>query len=193
MPLPILLIDAETGIVLESNRRTEWLLGLSPGEIVGMHFMQLFPGKQAERCKKLLDVGSEDETPVSERTVVCRKSGEKVPVTLHAKAVGLQGRACVLAVLQEEDRKGSRASETDISAGPGWKDLSLSNDLDKLSRREKDVIRLVASGLTNREIAGRLFLSAKTVGSHRARIMEKLGVHKAADIVRFAVHHGLID
>jgi len=193
MPLPILLIDAETGIVLESNRRTEWLLGLSSGEIVGMHFMQLFPGKQAERGGKLLDVGSEDETPVSERTVACRKSGEKVPVTLHAKGVGLQGRACVLAVLHEEDRTGSKASETDISSGPGRIDLSLSNDLDKLSRREKDVIRLVASGLTNREIAERLFLSAKTVGSHRARIMEKLGVHKAADIVRFAVHHGLID
>ena len=151
MPLPILLIDAETGIVLESNRRTEWLLGLSPGEIVGMHFMQLFPGKQAERCKKLLD--SKDGAPVSERTVVCRKSGEKVPVTLHAKAVGLQGRACVLAILHEETEKAQGPQKRTSLRGRDRK-TSLSQTISTTVAPREDVIRLVASGLTNREIAG---------------------------------------
>ncbi len=61
-----------------------------------------------------------------------------------------------------------------------------------LSSREREVLRLVADGLTSRQIASRLFLSANTVERHRANLMEKLGVHNRIDLVKLAVRHGFV-
>jgi len=62
-----------------------------------------------------------------------------------------------------------------------------------LSEREQTVVRLVALGYTNQEIADQLFLSIKTVETYRARAMEKLGLRSRAALVRFAVEHGWLD
>jgi DNA-binding NarL/FixJ family response regulator len=65
--------------------------------------------------------------------------------------------------------------------------------LDVLSQRELQVLRLVAEGLTTPEIARQLELSPKTISRHRERIMEKLGLHSLALLVRYAIRHGLIE
>jgi two-component system, NarL family, response regulator NreC len=62
-----------------------------------------------------------------------------------------------------------------------------------LSLREREVLTLVADGLSTKEIATELSLSHKTVEVHRRRIMDKLDLHKVADLVRYAVREGLID
>ena len=59
-----------------------------------------------------------------------------------------------------------------------------------LSDREAEVLRLIAAGYSNKEIAGRLSLSVKTVETYKARSMEKLGLHSRADLVRYALHCG---
>jgi two-component system response regulator NreC len=61
-----------------------------------------------------------------------------------------------------------------------------------LSAREREIFQLVAEGRTNKEIAGLLFISPSTVETHRARIMEKLDLHSAAEIVLYAVRRGVI-
>jgi len=65
--------------------------------------------------------------------------------------------------------------------------------LDQLSDREKEVLKLLAEGRSNREIAELLRLSVKTVMSHRASIMEKLDIHNRTELVKFAIRAGLID
>jgi len=62
---------------------------------------------------------------------------------------------------------------------------------EKLSNREFEVLRLVAGGLSLKEIAARLGVSPKTVSSFRARILEKLGVKTNADLVRYSIKHNL--
>lgn len=62
----------------------------------------------------------------------------------------------------------------------------------KLTDREIQVLRLIAEGLTGREIADKLCLSEKTVNIHRNNIMEKLDLHHVADLVRYAIREGLI-
>ena len=62
-----------------------------------------------------------------------------------------------------------------------------------LSQREREVLRLVALGYTNRQIADRLFLSVKTVETYRARVMEKLNLKSRAALVRYALTRGLLD
>jgi DNA-binding NarL/FixJ family response regulator len=61
-----------------------------------------------------------------------------------------------------------------------------------LTGREREVLRWIASGLTNRQIAKELFLSVKTVETHRARMMQKLDLHTTAALVRYALERGLI-
>jgi len=61
-----------------------------------------------------------------------------------------------------------------------------------LTDRELEVLRLVAQGYANREIADILYLSPKTVENHRARIMQKLNLRTRADLVRYALREGLL-
>ena len=63
---------------------------------------------------------------------------------------------------------------------------------DELSEREQEVITLVAWGYTSQEIAEKLHLSANTVDTYRARAMHKLGLTNRAQLVRYAVRHGLL-
>ena len=63
----------------------------------------------------------------------------------------------------------------------------------KLSAREGDVLRMVASGYSNKEIAARLILSVKTVESHKANAMHKLGMRSRIDVVRYALLQGWLD
>jgi DNA-binding NarL/FixJ family response regulator len=61
-----------------------------------------------------------------------------------------------------------------------------------LSPREREVLQLVAEGKTTKEVAATLFISFKTVESHRQRIMSKLDLHETASLVRYAIRSGLI-
>jgi DNA-binding NarL/FixJ family response regulator len=64
--------------------------------------------------------------------------------------------------------------------------------LDGLTPRQRQILQLVAEGLGTRQIAGRLFLSVKTVETHRAQIMQRLDIHDVPGLVRFAIRHGLL-
>ncbi len=72
------------------------------------------------------------------------------------------------------------------------KSAKLAQTLRVLTPREMEVLKLVAEGYTNQEIADQLVLSIKTVQAHRANVMEKLELHDVTHLVRFAIRHGLI-
>jgi DNA-binding NarL/FixJ family response regulator len=69
----------------------------------------------------------------------------------------------------------------------------VTDPIDLLTGREREVLQLIAEGKTNKEIAQALNLSVYTVDAHRGRIMEKLNLHSTGEIVRFAMRSGLID
>lgn len=66
-------------------------------------------------------------------------------------------------------------------------------DDDPLSDREREVLRLLALGHTNQEIAKMLYISVRTAETHRAHIMQKLRLSTRAELVRYALAHGLLD
>jgi DNA-binding NarL/FixJ family response regulator len=83
---------------------------------------------------------------------------------------------------------------------PGVSDAVLSDyrrhvtdPLDLLTTREREVLQMIAEGKTNKEIATSLNLSVYTVEAHRGRLMEKLNLHSTGELVRFAVRSGLVD
>ena len=69
----------------------------------------------------------------------------------------------------------------------------VTDPLDLLTSREREVLQWIAEGKTNKEVATALGLSVYTVEAHRGRIMEKLNLHSTGELVRFAVRHGVID
>ncbi len=62
-----------------------------------------------------------------------------------------------------------------------------------LTERERQVLVLIADGKSTKEAAAQLGISYKTADSHRSRILEKLGVHETASMVRYAIRAGLIE
>jgi two-component system response regulator NreC len=64
---------------------------------------------------------------------------------------------------------------------------------DDLTEREVEVLRLIALGHTNSEIAGQLFLSVRTIESHRAHIQQKIRRTTRAELVQYALEHGFVD
>ncbi len=65
-------------------------------------------------------------------------------------------------------------------------------DRSRLTRREQTVLCHLAQGLSSKEIASRLGVSVYTIANHRSRLMKKTGLHRAAQLSLFAVHHGLL-
>jgi DNA-binding NarL/FixJ family response regulator len=62
----------------------------------------------------------------------------------------------------------------------------------QLTKRETEILRFIAQGLTNRKIAEALFLSVRTVNTHRTNLMQKLDIHDTAGLVRHAIESGLV-
>ena len=63
---------------------------------------------------------------------------------------------------------------------------------DSLSERERQVLKLIAEGKTNKDIAQVLFLAVKTVQAHRANLMRKLGMHDRTELVKYAIRKGIV-
>jgi DNA-binding NarL/FixJ family response regulator len=70
--------------------------------------------------------------------------------------------------------------------------LGVRRPLEKLSPRQREVLQLLAEGFATRDVARRLKLSVKTVETHRAEVMRRLGIHDLARLVRYAIRVGLV-
>jgi two-component system, NarL family, response regulator NreC len=91
-------------------------------------------------------------------------------------------------LLEDYQRLVRQASHPGSAAEPAAGDTVLA----ELSERERQVLELVAEGLTTPKIGQRLGISPKTVARHRERIMNKLNLHSSAELVKFAIRTGLI-
>lgn len=74
----------------------------------------------------------------------------------------------------------------------GKRDAKVIFEMDPLTTREREVLKLVAEGKSSKEIANLLFISVFTVNNHRASIMEKLNLKKATDLVKYAIRKGYV-
>lgn len=72
------------------------------------------------------------------------------------------------------------------------REMAEQNTLKKLTSREREVLQLIAEGKSNQEIAKLLFLSVKTVETHKTNLKEKLGLRTTADLIKYAIHQGIV-
>ena len=134
---------------------------------------------------------------VSPRSRVLVVSSQAAPSSVrHALSAGAAGYVPKRASDQE-----LVAAIRQVAAGEGYVDPDLgaklvvpdrSAALEPLSERERDILQLLALGYTNQEIGRKRYISVRTVDTHRAHIMRKLGLETRAELVLFALANGLI-
>lgn len=101
-------------------------------------------------------------------------------------------------VLKEAEDADLLQAVRTVACGGTWLDPAMGARLlavaadTELTERERDVLRLIALGHTNAEMAERLYLSLRTVETHRANIHRKLGTESRVDLVQHALEHGLV-
>jgi DNA-binding NarL/FixJ family response regulator len=88
--------------------------------------------------------------------------------------------------------KSVAAGQRFIGSGLKYVAQDSDDELRKLTAREKQVLQLIAQGKSNKEIAALLELSVNTVSVHRANLMEKMNIHRTAELVLFAIRKGLV-
>ncbi len=150
--------------------------------------------------------------------VMPRKSGfevlsEMAEVAPHARVIVLSAQTSASAIRQgltsgAAGYVAKHAADADlidairrVAKGSRYVDPELGGNLvisdaealtEEISQRERDVLYLLALGYTNQEIAAKLFISVRTVETHRAHIMRKLGLATRAELVLYALANGLI-
>ncbi len=103
-------------------------------------------------------------------------------------------------ILKNADEVDLAAAIRDVASGKKVMDPGLTpagavseeDSLDRLTPRERQILQLIAEGNSNKEIAAMLNLSVNTVAVHRANLMDRLGVHRTAELVLYAIRKGLV-
>lgn len=98
----------------------------------------------------------------------------------------------VARTVMENLSQGGGLAGNSASNSAARSEAALHPQLEQLTEREKEVLTLIAQGLTNQQIGERLFISIKTVQAHRANLMEKLDLHDAVELTKFAIRSGLV-
>jgi DNA-binding NarL/FixJ family response regulator len=83
-------------------------------------------------------------------------------------------------------------SERAIEAYTQKTEIKAMDPYEQLTTREREILQLTSQGSTNTEIASRLFISPRTVETHRTNLMRKLGLHNHSQLIQFAIQHGII-
>ncbi|MBM4050394.1 MAG: PAS domain S-box protein, partial [Planctomycetes bacterium] len=97
----VLILDAETGAVLDCNRKTEDLLGIPVHDVMGMHHTQLHPQEEAEQYQKLFQASVQSGKGTTTNSVICRRDGRRLWADVTTSVHDVGGRKIVQAVLRD--------------------------------------------------------------------------------------------
>lgn len=115
--------------------------------------------------------------------------------SLRAGATGFVAKTASVSELETAIRtaaRGERFLGSDISR-VDVEEESVHSSLERLTNRQREILQLIAEGYTSREIAEKLDVARKTVETHRAQLMQRLGIRGVAGLVRYAIEVGLIE
>lgn len=170
-PFGVLVINAADQSI-RVNSKLARLLGYEPAELVG---------------KTLADITPEQDYAML-RQQVTPDNGNQVAVAGRRRYRTKDNR--ILIAGERVSVYGTPPSRHLVSRVE-WAMLQSDDPLERLSRRERQVLQLVIEGHSSKDIAARLHISPTSVDTYRSRIMVKLSIHSTSDLVRFAMDHGL--
>lgn len=125
------------------------------------------------------------------QSVVKKAMDLKLEGYLPKNADQIDFQNCIEAVLGGKTYYSQKAMEALINTSKEIKNTGLKKT-QALTEREREILALIAEGLSTKDVAEKLFIAVRTVETHRKSIMEKLAVHNVAGMVRIAVQEGLV-
>jgi DNA-binding CsgD family transcriptional regulator len=155
------------------------------GDLIGMHLTNLVTSEEQDKVHALLRNQAERIDPAGPVLHVRHRSNGTIPVLATANTIEIND-ANVIAVSFTPADEAIPARPAGRKARNPYAGLG-----NKITQREREILRLICSGKTSRAIANQLCISNKTVDTHRARIMQKLDIHCVVDLVKFAMANGL--
>jgi len=167
----ILLID-DRGSLLAGNPSAAILLGYPHGEIASGHVSALTTPSGDSVARQLWNKVQQSGSRIGELTVH-RNDGRMIDIEYHA--IGDIRPGAHLVIARDVSERNRAAASLEV-----------------LTPRQREVLRLIAEGNSNRNISETLGISIKTVESHRSNLMNILDIHEVAGLVRFAIRAGLI-
>lgn len=203
MGIQVLLVDDHTVVRRGLRRILESHPGIAVVGEAGDGAQALSAALELEPQVILMDIGLPDQTGIeATRQILSRKPAMRVVMlSMHADAQYIEqsraAGACGYLVKDADDRVVVAAvfavaqGEQFFSAGTATASSMGACAPDRLSGREREVLALIASAASNREIGQLLGISLTTVEAHRKHIIEKLDLHSTADLVRYAIRNGI--
>ncbi len=177
----IVLVDLTSGIIIEANKCAKKILGASNGELSGLHIADLVNSGEQKLVRSYLSYQEEQPSLSGQVFHISSKDGSKTSVMVNANKIELNdAKILVLSFAPINSAAHMRPKRYHLNA-------TLSK---KLSQRECEILRQICNGNTSKVIAQHLYISEKTVRTHRARIMQKLDIHCVVDLVKFAMSNG---
>lgn len=204
--IKVLIIDDHQIIIdgiyfgLEREKDIEWMGSTkSPTEL-----MTILQSRQPDVL--LMDIN----LPQKNGLELCREVKERYPA-IHIIGLSTSDQASIIRKMLENGASGYLLKDAsnsellmalhEVMQGKKYMNFSVAHILKNnmpdastpiLTKREKEVLELIAEGLTNQEIAARLFLNSSTIDSHRKNMLTKFNAKNTAALVKFALTHNLI-
>ncbi len=178
----IVLVDLTSGIIIEANKCAKKILGASNGELSGLHIADLVDSREQKLIRSYLSYQEKRPSLSGQVLHFSSKDGSKTSVMVNANKIELNdAKILALSFAPIDSAVHMRHKRDHLNA-------TLSK---KLSQRECEILRQICNGNTSKIIAQHLYISEKTVRTHRSRIMQKLDTHCVVDLVKFAMSNGL--
>lgn len=167
----LILMDVDMPVMngLEATRRIKESQPDSQIIILSMH-------NESSLIKKVMEIGASGYV---------LKNADQEEFINALKSVA-KGKNYFSAEVTEALLNPNRVNGTNFSQDPDTLQLS------KLTEREIEILKLIAEGFSNKEIGDQLFISHRTVDTHRTNLMKKLEVHNIAGLIKFAIKNGLV-
>lgn len=185
--VPMLMVDPRTEIIIDANRTLQQVLGLPAQSFLGAPIGQICPERgNPSRAEALANLIAGRQSQLDGVRLV-RGDRAEVNVAVSARAVQSGTMVCTVLAFSPAGAIAypwERRMRVDRRASTALRE--------KLSARERMILTLIARGQTNQKIADNLGISRKTVETHRQRLMQKLDIHKATDLVRYALTSGFL-
>ena len=192
-----LLLDGEEGLrvvaeagtsddalrLTKAHRPTVLVLDLNMPGTVGTSSLDILPKLAEEAGVTRVVVLTMQETPRFARTALAAGAAAYVLKDAADTELIEAVRLAAAGQVYVNPRVGARLATEPVDTGPP----------DDLTQREAEILRLIALGHTNAEIGAQLYLSVRTVESHRAHIQQKLRLSSRSELVRYALDRGLLE